>query len=83
MIIKITITTSIIISINYTYLANCFRYCLCRLGAGELGSYSRHPTTSNIASSENLNGKIRITENDFLLNMLKYVNCGLLGCDAI
>jgi hypothetical protein len=34
------------------------------LGAGELGSYSRHPTTSNIVSSANVNGKIR-TENDF------------------
>jgi hypothetical protein len=42
------------------------------LGAGELGSYSRHPTTSNIVSSENLNGKIVIIFKDFLLNMPKY-----------
>jgi hypothetical protein len=41
------------------------------LGAGELGSYSRHPTTSNIVSSENLNGIIIILK-DFLLNMPQY-----------
>jgi hypothetical protein len=35
------------------------------LGAGELGSYSRHPTTSNIVSSENLNLKIIINLEDF------------------
>lgn len=47
--------SELVMGITSLNLAKCFRYCLCRLGTGQLGSYSRHPTTSKIVSSAKRN----------------------------